>query len=141
MGDYPDKPTTREAMKNQFKQFTDEILQKIVKPRLQTIYSKYREQIHSRVDMLELFNKEFDSHVSMTTLQDWLDALGVKFIRTVKIVGLDLPAPGGAGARPATASSEELEGFEIRFDNERPSDFSGVRGFGDAFGEIDKDIR
>jgi len=139
MGDYPDKVTTKEAMKGQFKEFTEEIVNTIVKPKLQAIVSKHRESIHSRADLLELFNKEYDMHISMSTMQGWLDTLGIQFVRTVKIVGLDLPAPGGAGARPATASREDLEGFEVRFDNERPGDFAGPRGFGDAFGELNRD--
>lgn len=141
MGDYPDTPPARERLRNQFKDFNEEILQKVIKPKIIETFHKFSDTINSRSDMLAIFNEEHHCSISMGTFSEWLDQLGVKFERTVKVIGLESPARGGLAARPAPAPSED-QGVdeEVRFDNEVPSDFQRPRGYGDMFGEINKGI-
>jgi hypothetical protein len=140
MGDYPDKQNVRDTMKNQFKEFTADIINTIVKPKLQAVFAKYQDRINSRGDFLSFFNEEFGYSISMSVFQGWMDQLGVRFERTVRIIGLELPAPGGLAARPAPASAGDQEEFEVKFANESPTDFVRPRGYGDAFGELQKDF-
>ena len=139
MGDYPDTPPARERLRNQFKDFNEEILQKVIKPKIISTFHKFSDTINSRSDMLAIFNEEHHCSISMGTFSEWLDQLGVKFERTVKVIGLESPARGGLAARPAPAPSED-QSEEVTFSNERPDDFQRPRGYGDMFGEINKGI-
>ena len=139
MGDYPDTPPARERLRNQFKDFNEEILQKVIKPKIIDTFHKFSDTINSRSDMLAIFNEEHHCSISRGTFSEWLDQLGVKFERTVKVIGLESPARGGLAARPAPASAED-QGEEVMFSNERPDDFQRPRGYGDMFGELNKGI-
>lgn len=141
MSDYPAEPPTREKKHNPFAKFDDEILREVILPKLQALYVESREKIKSKGDMHRLFNEKYSTTISAATFQWWLDKLGVTFEKTVIVKGLQIPEESAPalGARFAPRQAPAGGDEDVRFDNEQPNDFMQPRGYGDAFGLLNKD--
>lgn len=124
--------------RTEFGSLMTQVLTEIVRPYLAGLI-RGDDTITNKSTLHVAFKKATGATVSFSTFNSWLDMLGISFRKTVQVDGLNippahLPAPGGgAGPRP---DAEE----EVHFDNESPTEFRRPMGFGDAFGEIARQI-
>lgn len=145
MSDYPTEPPTREKKHNPFAKFDGEILEQVILPKLQDLFVEKGSQIKSKSDMHRLFNEKYGTTISAATFQWWLEKLGITFEKAVIVHGLKLERTDGSrsepssGARVAPRRTSAGDDDDVRFDNEMPYDFAKPRGYGDAFGELNKD--
>jgi hypothetical protein len=123
--------------RTEFGSLMTQVLTEIVRPYLAGLI-RGDDTITNKSTLHAAFKKATGSTVSFSTFNGWLDTLGISFRKTVQIEGLNVspvPAPGGAvGPRPDAGEDE------VRFDNESPMEFRRPMGFGDAFGEIARQI-
>ena len=76
-------PTPAQWHRNAFAPFKKEILTLVIYPKVVEVI--HQGHIKSKSDLLIKFKETYDSHVSMTTFDDWLSDLGITFERVTKV--------------------------------------------------------
>jgi hypothetical protein len=77
----------------------DEIVRKIVLPKLQAVFLKYGNDLTSKQDLLRRMREEHGDQISASFLNRWLEMLDIKFTRKLVIEGAG-PAPTDSTDRP-----------------------------------------
>jgi hypothetical protein len=91
-------------MYNPFKPFLPEIIDRVIRPKVDQILSTRPHEIRKKSDLTLIFNDEFDTKISENTMNTWLDLMGYqtshKFTIETPIQNRPDPPPLSPTPRP-----------------------------------------
>ena len=109
--------------------FELEVAQKVILPKLKKI-AQDNPDLTGVSQMRKLFNEVYESSISASKFQTWIDLLDIKFEKKVVIVWPSPPGPGGPGVVVPQDLEEEV-------DDKMKNDFPPTRPMNlDAFGQL-----
>ena len=98
--------------------FEQEILEKIVAPKLAHLVQSANGSIDSRTHLLSEFNIEHGTRITMATFSEWCDKLGITFEKRV-VVNIPGYKPAAREVQPVSQDSAD-ESVVAQFDDPTP---------------------
>ena len=113
-------------------EFEKDIAEMVIRPKLQRVVRKYP-NIKNKAELRKFFLEEEGISMSAAKFEEYLEILGITFLKRVEIAGLFPAAPARPQAGPDAPEEEEVV-FDNEIDKNVPMSPRGNQNPRDMFG-------